>query len=305
MLNAEPMTLYETAMSYEGRLRSRYLAAWQSLEESPLCREDFKLSPFLKAEKLNPNKVHKPRMIMPRTPRYNLVLASYLKNFEHELYRRWKGPSGKRIVAKGMNPVQRAKIIEEKFLSIPDCVVVEVDGAQFEAHQTRDLLKEEHSVYLSKFPNLRWMLEAQLTLEGRTSEHIKFSRPGCRASGDFNTGLGTTICMTVPVMSTMRILGIREYDLLSDGDNCLLFLHQRDLPTLMSKFYDQMVRSAGLECTIENPVYVMEQITFGQSPLCGMALVTGWCVIRGKYCLTRFPLIATTTINTDAVCGRA
>lgn len=81
-LNVKRMELSDVAMSYSGMLRRRYLEAFRSLEEDGyLTKHDWKLSGFLKAEKQNPTaKISKPRMINPRSPRYNLLLASYLKD---------------------------------------------------------------------------------------------------------------------------------------------------------------------------------------------------------------------------------
>jgi len=260
------MELMETARTYSGRLRRRYEAAAESLGEWPLCSRDARLSPFLKAEKLHPGKVHKPRMIMPRSPRYNLVLASHLKKFEHEFYNRWRvaGLEG-RVVAKGLNAVQRANLIRRKFDSIEGCVVVEVDGAQFEAHVSREMLELEHSVYVARYPDLASVLRKQLVLEGKTSCGIRFRREGARASGDFNTGLGNTLCMGAMVLATTPLVVRGKWDTLVDGDNCLLFLSPSDVPNIMTRFAPLAQRLSGFECTIESPVTVLEHITFGQS----------------------------------------
>lgn len=81
----ERMTLEEVVATYTGRLRRRYQEAMESLDIEPeLTKYDRRLSAFLKAEKFNPlQKRSKPRMIMCRSPRFNLLLASYLKPIEH------------------------------------------------------------------------------------------------------------------------------------------------------------------------------------------------------------------------------
>lgn len=258
----------ETALLYSGALRRRYLEAAESLQGDPICKADATLKPFLKAEKLNPNKCGKPRMIMPRSARYNLSLAACLKRFEHELWSRWKVDGCKgRLVAKGLNLKERAKLIGKKFSSIEGCVVVEVDGAQFEAHLTPELLRLEHSVYTSRYPQLKRLLSWQLVLKGVTNHDVKFRREGARASGDFNTGMGNTICMGTSVLATVRSFGARrgEFDLLLDGDNALLFLKPDLYDRIKDTFAARCCDLSGIECTVENPVRLMEHITFGQA----------------------------------------
>nr|QDH87768.1 MAG: RNA-dependent RNA polymerase [Riboviria sp.] len=163
----ETWTHLQTAQSYAGALRRRYMEAESSLRlDGPATFRDTKLRAFLKAEKVNPMlKFQKPRMIFPRSPRYNLELASRLKPFEHWLWRklRIRGHSGKssRIVGKGLNQTQRAKLIKSKFDTFRRCAVVEVDGKAFEAHLDEEVLELEHSVYLRAFPRdsrLAWLL---------------------------------------------------------------------------------------------------------------------------------------------------
>jgi hypothetical protein len=161
----------ETAQSYTGAMCRRYLEAERSLRvDGPLTSSDSFLSAFLKAEKITLKSYHKPRMIFPRSPRYNLVLASWLKPFEHWLWGRltlkWffkdREPvwlkrhltdhGSTRVVAKGLSPRSRANLIARKFRSFEGCVVFEADGKGFEAHVSTGQIDEEHSVYLADLP---------------------------------------------------------------------------------------------------------------------------------------------------------
>jgi len=148
-------------MSYGGSLRKRYLAAESSLmHDGPISSGDYVLRAFLKSEKVQFSKFAKPRMIFPRSPRYNLALASYLKPFEHWLWGNLKsvaqrGVLPSRVVAKGLNPHQRANLIRRKMRGIRDCVVFEVDGKAFEAHVDVRQLLQEDGVYLAAFGDTR------------------------------------------------------------------------------------------------------------------------------------------------------
>lgn len=272
-------SLEETAQSYSGLLRRRYTEAARSLtEDGGITARDAKIKAFMKVEKINVGpKWAKPRMICPRSPRYNLALASRLKPFEHWLWgrlsgkhlRRFRGDAGGqgRLVAKGLNPLQRGNLISRKFRSFKDCVVFEADGRAFEAHVGPDQLVQEQRVYSAAFPGdrgLSSLLRKQLNLEGRLSCGAKFSRPGGRASGDFNTGMGNTIIMLCVVVAVMKSFGV-GFDLLVDGDNCLVFCERADLPVVLADFAPRAVAWSGQELVVERPVDVMEHIRFGQS----------------------------------------
>lgn len=265
-------SLRETAESYSGLLRRRYLEAERSLlEDGPLCRGDFLLTAFLKAEKWRPDKLVKPRMIFPRSPRYNLKLASRLKPFEHYLWGRLRGFVSRgvpatRDVAKGLGPRSRAALIRRRMSQIPGCVVCEVDGKAFEAHVSRWQLLGEHSVYRAAFPGddeLGRLLSVQLRLVGVTGSGVRFSRDGGRASGDFNTGMGNSIVMMCVVRSVLRQL-TPVFDSLTDGDNSLVFLPGSVASSVLERFADLALRVSGHEMVLERPVTVLEEVRFGQ-----------------------------------------
>jgi hypothetical protein len=280
----------ETAESYSGDLRRRYLEAERSLRvDGPLRSSDFLLKAFLKAEKLAQNKDAKPRMIYPRSPRYNLVLASWLKPFEHWLWgyltaRRLFRGSNTRVVAKGLNPRQRANLIHRKMRGFSEGVVFEVDGRAFEAHVVVPQLKEEHDVYAAAYPGsgLRRVLSHQLRLNGVTPNGIRFSREGGRASGDFNTGMGNTLIMLAVTVGVLSTYGV-PFDVLADGDNCLVFLESRDVSAVWESFHGRVLDASGHEFTLERPVVRMEDVRFGQSAPVFLGHGLGWTMVRDPF----------------------
>jgi len=280
----------ETAQSYNGRLRSRYLEAERSLRvDGPLVRGDIYLRPFLKAEKVVAKaKYPKPRLIYPRSPRYNLVLASRLKPLEHWLWgylttqRLFRCGVG-RVVAKGLNQVQRANLIVRKFRALDQAVAFEVDGKAFEAHVGPSQLKLEHSVYKAAFPGdkeLSRLLSEQLVLRGTLPCGARFSRPGGRASGDFNTGMGNSLIMLAVVGAVLRELVPGQFDLLVDGDNAVVFLPRRVQDRVMSVFAQHVLAVSGHEVTLERPVSFIEGIRFGQSAPVHLGPTLGWRMVR-------------------------
>lgn len=280
-------THLDAALSYTGALRRRYLEAERSLrEDGPVSSGDTLLRAFLKAEKVSTMaKFPKPRMIFPRSPRYNLELATWLKPFEHWLWgnltsRRLFGGSNTRVCAKGLNARQRANLIVRKFKSLPSCVVFEVDGKAFEAHCDSWQLQLEHSVYESAYPgdrDLQRVLLRQLVNSGVTAGGVKFSREGGRASGDFNTGMGNSLIMSAVVVAVLRNLKVR-FDLLVDGDNALVFLSQGDLSRVCSVFTTLALEFSGHEMVLERPVSFIEGVRFGQSA--PVWTNRGWTMVR-------------------------
>lgn len=279
----------ETAESYSGLLKRRYLEAARSLEVDGLSGyQDWTIRAFLKTEKnRDPAKAMKPRLIFPRSPRYNLEVASRLKPFEHWLWGRLKGSvlgaaTNTRLVAKGLNPRQRANLIKRKFGAFDSCCCFEVDGKAFEAHLGPSALMEEQRVYGTAFPGdrrLRFLLTKQLELKGSVSCGAKFSRPGCRASGDFNTGMGNTLCFLVEVVAAMRRFGV-PYDVLADGDNVLIFLRGQDIQVVYPHFANIVKKSSGHEVTLERPASRLEDVRFGGSAPIDLGGVNGWTMVR-------------------------
>jgi len=266
--------LLETAQAYKGSMRRRYLEAHRSMmEDGPLTAKDWLLKAFVKAEKVEGWKLAKPRMIFPRSPRYNLALASRLKPFEHWLWsnlktRAFSGVGNSRVVAKGLNQVERANLIRRKMREVGEAVVFEVDGAAFEAHVDVWQLVEEHAVYGAAFPgdgDLLKLLGKQLQNKGVTQCGVKFGRDGGRASGDVNTGMGNSIVMLAVVAGTMGSFGGVRWDTLVDGDNALLFVEPAAASRVHANFAAVALRNSGHEMVLERPVTCVEEVRFGRS----------------------------------------
>jgi len=143
------------------------------------------------------------------------------------------------------------------------------------------MLSEEARVYCAAFPGdkgLQWLLKQQLVLSGKLPCGAEFFRPGGRASGDFNTGMGNTLGMLAVVIPALESFGVR-FDVLADGDNALVFLERRDFQGVMGGFAAQVLNSSGQELTLEPGVSVIEQIRFGQSAPVYTG-PRGWVMVR-------------------------
>jgi len=277
----------ETAESYSGLLRRRYIEAERSLrEDGPLRSSDTYLRAFLKAEKLSSAKDPKPRMIFPRSPRYNLVLASWLKPFEHWLWgyltaRRLFNGSNTRVVGKGLSPRRRANLIRRKMSQFPDCVCFEADAKAFEAHVSSGQVQAEASVYVAAYRGcgaLADVLKRQ-RFSGVSPSGVRFSRPGGRASGDFNTGMGNTLIMLAVLTAVLKTYG-HKFDLLVDGDNALVFLPGVVAQSVIDSFAARVLECSGHELTLEKPVAYVEAVRFGRSAPVFLGHRLGWTMVR-------------------------
>lgn len=267
-----PLTKEQFLGAYDGRKRTIYEKAYDSLLVRPLDQEDSVISYFMKVEKVNftakPNAV--PRGISPRNPRYHVSLGPYIKRIEKTIFnminKLWKSCT----IFKGLNADQRGRQAYKKWKRFKNPVAVGIDAKRFDQHVSVDALKWEHSVYLSFFQGrdrkrLAKLLRKQLKNigKGRTQDGgLRFTLDGGRMSGDMNTALGNCLLMSAMVHSFCKRKGL-DCELMNDGDDCVLILERRDLRKL-DDLYDFML-DYGFNLEIEKPVYELEHIEFCQS----------------------------------------
>lgn len=268
----EPWSFDQVISSYrERRMVSRYTEAKRSLFEDGFCEpRDARISAFVKGEKLSNNKVHKPRVIMGRTPRYNLELLSFLKPIEHVLYPAFRGWGNMflthtRLIGKGLNGEERASLLRRKMLCRPGIVAFEVDCVSFESHVARYQLRGEHRFYaqLCRDPRLRTLLGWQERCVGSSRSGVKFRVSDVRASGDPNTGLGNTVIMCCLVLASAAASGLR-FDFLADGDNAVIFCLASDYERWHRELPLHFLEM-GHELQVGPPAREFHDIVFGQS----------------------------------------
>nr|AVV62245.1 replication-related protein [Saguaro cactus virus] len=261
------ISMAEVVDCYQGRKHTLYNNAMLSLSEIPIDRKDAHLRTFTKAEKfcvsLKPDPA--PRVIQPRSPRYNLKVAQYLKKTEHHIYRGldkiWCGPT----VMKGYNVEEVAAHIKSAWDEFQIPVAIGFDMSRFDQHVSVPALQFEHSIYTSIFSGdseLQQLLAWQLTNFGTGFAHdglIRYRVEGCRMSGDMNTALGN--CILACLITKYLTKGVKAR-LINNGDDCVLICEKRDagrvagLATGWLRF--------GFTCITEEPVYCIERIRFCQ-----------------------------------------
>lgn len=254
---------------YNGRKRKVYERAVESLFGKSISRVDSYVSTFVKAEKVNftakPDPA--PRVIQPRSPRYNVCVGRYLKPFEHEVVRGFQKAFGYSVVCKGMNADQVGCQIHENWTTFADPVAVGLDAHRFDQHVSVEALQFEHSIYNSVFRSreLAQLLGWQLHNKGfgRIDNFLaKYTTEGCRMSGDINTGLGNCIIMSMLVLNYFEENQIKAR-LTNNGDDCVVICDRCDLHKLdrLTPYFLEF----GFRLAREPTVDVLERVVFCQS----------------------------------------
>lgn len=270
---------------YNGRKRTVYEKAVDSLKVRGLTVRDAYVSVFIKAEKVNfTAKVDPaPRVIQPRSPRYNVEVGRYLKLFEKELVRGFARVYRYDVILKGMNADQVGHALASNWEQFQQPVAVGLDASRFDQHVSREALEWEHSVYNSVFNSseLRGLLRWQLKNRGigRVQGHrVDYTVEGCRMSGDINTGMGNCLIMSSIVLAYFDHVGINAR-LSNNGDDCVVMCESRDLPKLAG--LDRWFLDFGFTLTRETPCYSLEEVEFCQFH--PVQLSTGWRMVRNPF----------------------
>lgn len=241
---------WKIANSYSGGKRVQYLRACKWVDDEGYNRKDAVLKMFVKPDKYPEAEISSkpPRAIQYRTPKYNIMLASYLKDLEHKFYQVGTGPTGTTDTAKGWNVQERARILIEKTSYFKDPVFVNIDYSKMDS-----CVRVEHQVsifrriYLRKFPSrtLKQLLWAQLKNKGYSKHNIKYSMRGSRCSGDFTTGFENSIINWVILRYVAFVAGI-VVELFIDGDDSIVVMERWDAESFQ-RVANELIPKLGFE----------------------------------------------------------
>lgn len=262
-----PVTREEFVQMYKGRKKTIYDQAVMSLEFDKINKMDAKLKAFVKCEKVKVTSC--PRVIQPRSPRYNVEVGVYIKPIEHRIYRAIARTFHQKcVVAKGLNVLQLGTIVRDLWDSVSDCVFIGLDAHRFDMHCTVKMLSWEHSVYQALYPQskeLRRLLGWQLLTRGVgycEDGMVKYSVQGRRCSGDMNTALGNCLIMCAMFYRYKQLTKI-PFKLINNGDDCGVFLERRDVNRFIIGV-ESFFGNYGFRMECEKPVCEMEGIRFCQ-----------------------------------------
>lgn len=288
------MSCQQVVDTYVGYKKRIYAQAMCSLDVEPLTVKDSHLRAFVKFEKQDVGKA--PRVINPRSARYNLRLGKYLKHAEHKFYSSINKAFGARTpatVIKGFNADRSADILFAKWNVFAEPVAVGLDASKFDMHVGKHALQYEHSFYKALFPEsgeLRQLLQWQLVNRGvavALDGTVKFELHGTRCSGDLNTSLGNCILMCAMIWSWARERGV-DIELANNGDDCVAIMEKAQLQAF-TQGLSTWFRSRGFAMVVEPPVDEFEQIEFCQTR--PVQLQSGWRMVRKlEACLLKDPM---------------
>lgn len=269
-----PWSTDEFVDTYEGRRRTIYQAAAESLLSEPVCRRDADSNSFLKAEKIpfyqKPDPA--PRLIHPRSPRYNVEVGVFIKRIEHPVYHAVDTVWGGKTILKGYNAKQVGGIIHGKWKKFRRPIGLGLDASRFDQHVSTDALRWEHAQYLKFFRGsdrerlallLSWQLETKC--KARCKDGIvKYKVKGMRFSGDMNTGLGNCLLMCAMVWAWARRQAV-VCELCNNGDDCIVVMEEEDLVRWDVAEMTVWFRQLGFTMKVEEPVHNLEEVEFCQS----------------------------------------
>jgi len=282
---SRPALAHEFVETYRGRKRTIYENALRDMSAGGARREDAISIAFVKVEKGNVKKA--PRCIQPRKPAYNISLGCYVKPIEKKCYRAIRQVfGGLPVVMKGYNLQSSAKIIAAKWSRFISPVAVGLDATKFDMHVSPAMLAWEHSIYMSIYrgdSRLRELLSWQMHNKGvgfAKNGRLRYSVQGKRFSGDMNTALGNCIVMCGMVYTYLLERGITKYEVINNGDDCVVIMETFDLQVFQHDLHSWFLR-LGFRMTVEAPVYVLEQLEFCQMRC--ISTVNGPIMVRNLF----------------------
>lgn len=282
---------------YSGVKRRVYDEAYRSLLVNPLSMKDAEVHWFGKVEKLVKD-LPVQRVISTRSPRMHLKTGKFLRRVEKKLYRDVDWVFGSRTVMKGMTAEEVGKEMARKWNRFANPVAFDLDAVKFDRGVSRAALDWTFKFYArhycgKDFKELLklWKMRQTNVCKFRCSEGwMKYTSDHGRMSGDVDTGLGNTIIMCGAVYELMIVLGIANYELVNNGDDCIIIMERRDVGKFNRAKIDRFFGALGHEVELSAPIEVLERCTF-----CQMR-----CVFDGKgYIMVRDPWKA---VRKDMVC---
>jgi len=270
----KPWSIKDVLPLWSGPKYRTYVTAFNSLVVEPLTRRDGYLKCFVKCEKISSAKKDPvPRVIQPRSARYNLNLARFLKPHEKEYYRRIDrmfdtDGKGDKTVFKGLDAKGVADHMLLKASRYSNPVFVGLDASRFDQHVSEQALRWEHSIYLNTMAydtkELARLLEWQIDNVGFgyfPEGKVKYKVRGRRMSGDMNTSLGNCMLMSCMVHAYMRLKRI-PCSLANNGDDCVLIFERSRLKEIsdLSEWFLKM----GFKMVREKALYDIRQVSFCQ-----------------------------------------
>jgi hypothetical protein len=234
-----------------------------------------------------------------------LCLGQYIKHAEKPFFKAINKAFGAHTpatVIKGVNSDVAATILRKKWDRFSNPVAIGLDATKFDMHVSVPALRYEHSFYKMLFPgskHLEQLLKLQLHNTGTAfagDGSVSFAMDGTRCSGDLNTSLGNCIIMCALVwafLDEMQVAG----ELCNNGDDCVVIMESEHLEAVLARL-PGWFRKKGFAMTVEDPVFVFEQIEFCQTK--PVLLGTGWRMVRNHVAILKKDPMCLVPINNQS-----
>lgn len=265
--------LYDMPARYSGNKRKRYAEACDQFVATGISKRDASVKMFVKPERFDPGakKNPDPRAIQFRNAKYCVALAQYLHPIEHHIYE-ISHASNKvpktRNVAKGLNSVARAELLDEKSTNFLRPLYIGLDASRFDKHVSLEKLLIEHSIYLWSNPDpfFRMLLSWQLLNLCYSNLGLVYKVRGRRMSGDMNTAVGNCLIMLIMLIAIFTITLDIKWDCLDDGDDVVVIIEREDYNRVMTVL-QPLFLSFGMEIKIESVCESLHEVVFCQSSI--------------------------------------
>jgi hypothetical protein len=262
------MSTEEFVDCYNGRKKRIYENARDSLAEHPLEEKDAFIQAFIKDEKTNfnakPNAC--PRIIQPRSPRFNLTVGVYLKPFEKAVFRALSAVFRGIVVAKGLNAVERGNVLRTKWVKFDDPVAIFLDAKRFDQHCSREMIDWLHYVEEKVFPQMKQyndMRKQNRCFARAPDGSVKYTVNRCVMSGDMDTASGDTLMMCAVTWTIMRNMGVK-FEYTNDGDDGVLMIEALDAGKVCKELRLRFLEF-GFTMKVEGMTDTFERIIFCQT----------------------------------------
>lgn len=253
-----------------------YQDAVESLITKQVCEEDAFVKPFPKVEKslkdVYNGEFPDPRVILPRTPRYNVEYGRFICAIEKRIFQAIDNlMPGRRTVMKGLNVVEVAAVFAENWACFGDPVAVQLDASRFDQHVSVAAMLWKHRAYRKfldmneeEFKLFSWLCRQQLstTAKAKDRDHkLRFKSKGGLCSGDIDTSATAVLLVCAMFYTFLEKAGV-DYRFVDNGDDCVVIMDRSSLYVFddLSGFMEEL----GFLYRIDGVVDILEQVKFCQ-----------------------------------------
>lgn len=267
-----PLATEQFVCTYSGRKLRVYQKAAESLELNPLQLKDAFISAFIKDEKMNLSRKDDPcpRIIQPRSARFNIAIGKYLRPMEKLVYRGIAEVFGGVTVMKGLNADERGLALKNKWNRFKNPRAILLDAKRFDQHCNRQVIEWEHSLWesLTTHPEglkiLNAMRKTNVCYARSDQFAVKYKVNGGRMSGDMDTALGNCTTMCAMTWSFMRSISCSKFSYMNDGDDGVLIVEEEYRTAVLGNF-KQFFLQFGFTMKLEGEASIMEEVEFCQA----------------------------------------